>query len=230
MYLKKLFYRVFPPTINVLVRTSNRPNYFKACYNSIVNQTYNNVRIIVSYDNDQSLEYLDLYDHITKIRVDIDDYSDVIPPVIKRDIGQYKFPYNLYLNTLGSYVKNGFIMYLDDDDIFTNDKSVENLVKNINSRDDLIFWRVQFPDGIIIPEDDYFRKEPVYCHISGIGFAFHKKYIDFAQWDGWKGSDYAVATKLYNAVPNKVYIGEVLTGLQRNTGWGGQGDQKDKIV
>ncbi|MCF6171611.1 MAG: hypothetical protein L3J31_02045 [Bacteroidales bacterium] len=138
------------------------------------------------------------------------------------------FPVNLFLNDLMNEVKGGFIMALDDDDCLTGSNSIKTIVENISGEDDLLFWRVKFPDGRIIPEDEYFKKTPVFRHISGIGFLFHSKYIQFAQWDGWRGGDFAVATKLFEVIPNKIHIDKVLTGLQRTEGWGGRGARDDK--
>ena len=81
-----------------------------------------------------------------------------------------------------------------------------------------------------IPEDEYFGKPPVFWHIDTNGFAFHHKYIANAQWDGWRGGDFVVACKLFKAVPNKIYIDKILTGLQRTEGWGGDGKRADKII
>jgi hypothetical protein len=46
------------PLINILTRTSNRPNGFKRCRESIENQTYKNIRHIVSIDNLNDEEYV----------------------------------------------------------------------------------------------------------------------------------------------------------------------------
>ena len=43
------------PFINILVRTSGRPLYFKKCIESIKIQNYNNYRILISYDNEEDL-------------------------------------------------------------------------------------------------------------------------------------------------------------------------------
>jgi hypothetical protein len=42
--------------INILLRTTYRPSYFPKCIESILNQTYKNIRIICCYDDVQCLE------------------------------------------------------------------------------------------------------------------------------------------------------------------------------
>jgi len=45
------------PKINILTRTSGRPNCFKRCVDSIKSQTYKNINHIVGADDDASYEY-----------------------------------------------------------------------------------------------------------------------------------------------------------------------------
>ena len=52
---------------NILIRTSNRPKYFKKCIASILNQTYNYYHVYICYDKDESLSYLDEYRKNDKI-------------------------------------------------------------------------------------------------------------------------------------------------------------------
>lgn len=228
MFLKNLFNSGNSKRFNILVRTSNRPNYFRACYESIMNQTFQNFKIFVSCDNNETCDYLKKYSNINVILLSKPSTDNFPAPDIPRGNNLAKFPYNIYLNQLMKQVRNGYILYLDDDDILMHPTSLQIIANHISGKDDLIFWRVQFPYGKLIPEDEYFGGPPEFWHISGIGFAFHSKYIPFAQWDGWKGGDYAVATKLYRTVPNKKYIDQVLTGLQRTEGWGGFGKHEDK--
>ncbi|NOR87086.1 MAG: glycosyltransferase [Bacteroidales bacterium] len=210
-----------------MLRTSNRPQYFKSCIDSIFQQTYKNICILVSYDNHESYDYIKKHKGIKSYFVSYQE--DHFPEQeILRGTNLKKFPANLYLNTLMDQVSKGYIIYLDDDDCFSSPHSVQTIVDQISDKDDLIFWRVQFPDDKIIPEDEYFGKAPVFWHIAGNSFAFHHKYIPDAQWDGWKGGDFVVATKLYQRIPNKIYINKVLTALQRKESWGGFGDKMDK--
>lgn len=225
--IRNLFSSKKKPLVNILVRTSDRPKYFRSCYESIKGQTYKSVRIIVSYDNESTYDYLKKYKDILKVRVYPLISDNYPPPEIERD-DYRKFPPELYMNDLMQHVKSGFIVYLDDDDCYVKENSLETIVKNITSEDDLLFWRVKFPEGKIIPEIGYFGNPPVFCHVSTIGFCFHSKYIPFAQWDGWRGSDYLVASKLYKVIPNKIYINDILTGLQRTEGFGGWGKRDDK--
>ena len=49
-------------TINIITRTSNGPNYFNDCYQSVLNQDdQNDSRILVTSDDDDTFEYLKNY-------------------------------------------------------------------------------------------------------------------------------------------------------------------------
>jgi len=215
-----------PVLVNILVRTSKRPNYFETCMQSIYSQSYPAIRILVSCDNEETFSYLKKYQGIEVVRVKPNTGPcEPLPDDYPYD--SYRFPANLHLNALMDQVKDGFIMFLDDDDLLLHPGALKAIVSHISSKDDLLFWRVRFP-GRDLPEDKFFGKEPVYAHISGIGFAFHSGYIPFATWDGWSGCDYRVASRLYRKVPRKKFIDMTLTGLQRNYRHGGLGKQTDK--
>jgi hypothetical protein len=53
--------------INILIRTNFRPTAFARCIKSVKDQTYKNIRIIVSYDNHNALKYIP--EDIEKVKV-----------------------------------------------------------------------------------------------------------------------------------------------------------------
>lgn len=204
------------PIINILVRTSSRPNYFRNCINSIQKQSYNNVNIFCSTDDaDGYIVKYPVYPiEVTKVkRINNREKSE--------EYG-IKFPSNLYLNELQKKVKSGIIMYLDDDDILC-DNALVNIADEYKKGNDLIFWRVE-NKGRIIPSDKNWGKHPIVCDISGIGFAFNKKYKNKAIWQPYKRGDFRVAKKLYNEIKNRAYINKVLTCTQNGQNSGNKQD------
>jgi hypothetical protein len=117
----------------------------------------------------------------------------------------------------------GYVLFLDDDNSFTTDSSLERIVARIQNTNQLLFWRVRFP-GFIIPNNYHFGKAPQPCHIDTSGFAFHTDYKKFAFWDSYTYGDFMVANNLFINIPQKVYINEVLTTLQGVPGHGMQED------
>lgn len=89
--------------INILIRTSNRPALFKRCLKSVTDQTYPNIRIIVSVDRE--VNYIP--DAIETIFVSAD-----------RDLSCF---YDLYCNDLKQAVADGWFLFLDDDDYLMPD-------------------------------------------------------------------------------------------------------------
>jgi glycosyltransferase involved in cell wall biosynthesis len=214
---------VFNPTINILIRTSNRPLFFNQCIQSIKIQTYGKINYLISVDNRADEKYVrpEKYHHMEKLPKE-KKWS------IFDGIKVGHAPYNLYLNTLMSQVSEGWIMYLDDDDMLADPNSISQIAKHIRTEDDLILWRVGFPKGALVPNHQNFGQAPKCFNISTIGFLFHSKYIPVAKWDEYGCSDYRVVARLYKVIPHKVWINKVFTKLQREDNWGGRGDQRDR--
>lgn len=213
------------PLFNILIRTSGRPNYFNDCVNSIYSQTYRNWNIIIGIDDKNTLAYTqpakgrDINYNYNSLKI-----SDP-PNNINYGI---KFKHNLYLNDLQDNVNNGFVIYLDDDDKLFDNDSLLKIADSIKSEDDLIFWRVKFPNRLV-PSDDNFGNEPKVKDISGIGFSFHIKHKE--KWEPYKRGDYRVAKSLYDKIKNKIFLNEVITGLQRDIEDGmGKKDDKSSLI
>lgn len=182
------------PLINVITRTSNRPLFFYCNWESVNNQDYPRIRHLVSYDDEETREYIERYENLGLG----DRFSAYhIPrPAYKTD----RFPYNLYCNELMSHVKEGWIMFLDDDDMMSGLDSVSEMVKHIGSEDDLILWRVQFPNRVV---PKFINRKPKMGDISAIGFMFHSKHVTPDMWDDRQGSDYRVINKLYGRLNSR---------------------------
>ncbi len=213
---------------NILVRTSGRPNYFKACISSIRRQSHQNFQVLVSYDDADSYAYVSKYPDVIPVKVGKPQIQS--SPRHDSTAGHNLFFPNLYLNSLLLHVKEGFILFLDDDDCLSEKDTLQTICDHINGEDDLIFWRVRFSNQRLIPSNAYFGQAPVYTQINTAGFSFHSRYIEFAQWDSWKGGDYFVANKLYDIIPNKIYIDRALSGQQAQNNMAGLGLRIDKAV
>jgi GT2 family glycosyltransferase len=211
------------PLINILIRTSNRPNYFNGCVNSIYSQKYKNWNIIIGVDNLNSLSYT----QPDKGRDVFYNYDNVIIPKPPNGV-EYGIPfkYNSYINDLQDEVKDGYIVIIDDDDKLYDEYSLQKLADAIKTNDDLVFWRVKFPNRLV-PSDDNFGVEPVLRDISGIGFSFHVKNKEI--WEPYKRGDYRVSKKLYKKIENKIFLNEILTELQRDVE-DGMGRRDDKFI
>ncbi len=212
-YFSFLFKKKEEPLINILTRTSNRPIGFEKCINSVNNQTYRNVRNIISYDDPADLGYIkkhnvDCIRVLREVRGD-GNFSD-----------ENKFePYNLYCNELLKEVQEGWIMFLDDDDMLADEKTLENIVANLqNGNDTLIIWKTKFPNGALLPPEWEFKHKQIrFERIDTACFIFHSKYKDVSRWDSWYAADFRFIEGLTKHIPKKKWIPQVFT-LKNNFG------------
>ena len=210
-----------PPLINILTRTSSRPNFFRKCKESIDSQTHKNIRHIISIDNEESEDYVQGLDFIRVYREEPD------PPNIKL-LGHEEIakPYNLYFNHLLQEVKEGWIMFLDDDDRFETENSLQTIVDNLVRRTTLC-WKVYIGRKEVVPRTPITSTyAPVHCDVSTIGFLIPGMYANAIKWDAYSRCDWRVATQAYNISENVSYIDEILTRTQCGAHWGKQIDLK----
>lgn len=215
------------PVINIITRTRNRPKAFKICVESLKLQTYTNIHQVITCQVEEDLEYINQFKlpNSTVVRVpnltkdrEIDTYKD--------GIHLTHAPYNTFLNEAHKHVEEGWIMYLDDDDMLTYENSIEVLVSEINQYDldTKHIWKVQFP-GYSIPRDDWFKEyqkgTPLKCgQISGIGVLFHSSHVDKVIWHEWACGDYFSMKGLEETFPKRNMIDATLTRLQTQPGKG----------
>lgn len=194
------------PLINILTRTSNRPNGFKVNVDNIRNQTYKNINHIVCTDDLDSVQYIKKNGIENFIFLDkellINNDNNINPHT-----GPYS-PHNLYFNEMIKSVNEGWVIYLDDDDRFTTLSTVEEIANIItqNDEDSLIYWRMIYSNGSVLPIDMSNNKAPVIGGIGGSCFTFNAKYRDLAIWDSWKCADFRLIKKLHNSIPKKVWV------------------------
>lgn len=212
------------PIVNILTRTSGRPKYFKNCVESIKNQTYTNINHLISVDDDESEKYVK---EITSNYIRVKQFDGKIPQMDPKHQVRRPAPYNLYLNELRNEVKEGWIMFLDDDDLFLESTAIEEIMNAVTSEDDLVFWRVKFP-GRVIPEISIFNKRMIALnHFSMIGFMYNKKHDDKAEFDYFSGGDFHFISQLAPKVPRSLWIDRIYTGIQRTNNMGGFGRKDD---
>jgi glycosyltransferase involved in cell wall biosynthesis len=196
------------PLINIITRTSNRPNNFQKTLSSIRQQTYKNINHIVCTDDVESIHYvinsgIKSFLFLNKENLISNDKNP------NPNTGPYS-PHNLYFNEVHKYIKDGWVIYLDDDDRFVDSFSLENVVKLINNNDEdtLIIWRMIYSNGSFLPLDVSPSRPPRIGGIGGSCFTFHSKYINIATWDSWKCSDFRVIDRLYKQIPKNIFSTE----------------------
>lgn len=208
------------PTINILTRTSNRPNGFKVCANSIKNQSYDNILHLVSYDNSKDLEYINEF-NVKKVKIDRENIISNDTSVNPNNPNFWFSPHNLYCNELLENVEDGWIMFLDDDDMLISDTVIEEIYKNIIDEDTILIWQMRYPNGSVLPNSIDFKYKKI--RLGGIGspcFLFHSKWKKLSVWDAYKCGDYRFLEKLYSKIPNKKWIEKPFIQLNNSGGHG----------
>jgi len=171
--------------LNILIRTSMRPEFFKKCIESILSQKYTNFNVYICYDKEDSLSYLNDYES---------KYTNITTFFIQNDsVEKYKF--NLYNNTLMDKVSDGFIIFLDDDDIFSHDMCFKIINETIHDENDILVWKFMRPDKLVYPKD---INDIKLGEIDTTSICFHNKYKQLSRWDDKQCGDYYFYSKLFN--------------------------------
>ena len=166
--------------INILIRTSNRPEYFKLCLNSILEQDYKNYRVIICYDKIESLEYLNDYENnknITFFEINLKENE-------RKD-----YYWNLYCNLLIDKVEDGWIMFLDDDDKLTHNKVFKMINEHLDDKNRLLIWKFLRPDMLVYPRKIDLNEINI-GEISSTSFTFHYSHKNLSKWINKQYGDY----------------------------------------
>lgn len=176
------------PLLNILIRTSGRPNYFRRLMENIYSQDYKNFRLIISADSAETFEY---------IKENTDEKAAIVrvPKLVRTP--EQTFPWNLYLNDLMDEVKEGWIMFMDDDDQYNDSSTFKLISTHLSDKNSMLVWRLRFPDGRYVPAMEYLGKTPfTRKQIAMPCFAFHSKWKNRIRFDGQRAGDFRVANQL----------------------------------
>lgn len=175
------------PLINILIRTSYRPEQFTRCLESIKGQTYLNIRVVVSYDDDRALEYIPT--EIEKIRV--------------LHVTNFPYYYDLYCNNLKPMVTDGWFLFLDDDDILTSPTVLQELTEHLTSPHEAIICQF-LRNGVPKPADNHIRKGVIREGKIGLPcLVLHSKHKALSGLDGQKAGDYRYIKEVTDQVKTK---------------------------
>lgn len=166
--------------INILTRYSvGRVELFKRCLKSIENQSYKDMRTIVSTDsreaNEEAKEVIKWFKMIIEV-------IQVTPDKSK------PFHWNLYCNDLKSKVTDGWFMYVDSDDFLANPNVLTRISPHLKDERYAVMCRFL----------RYGRPKPTTKNmgkiirgaIGGSCIILHNSQKDVANWQSCKAADY----------------------------------------
>ena len=182
--------------INIIVRTSNRPKCFEKNIKSILLQNYDLIKIYISYDNEFTEKYID--NILSKINI---DYEKV--EVFKSN---KEFFYNGYPNEILKKVNDGYIIFLDDDDMFLH-KNALNYINDYLKEDTFLSWNYLRSDKIIGISKGNIKSGKV----TSCGFCYHSSHK--SKWELKSDGDYHFVKNLIDKNNLKFgKISKILTG------------------
>lgn len=204
------------PFFNILTRVS-RPKYFEVCKNSVINQSYKHFQHLLTVDN-----------------VDIEGIK-----VTTHKVAGETFPANHHINTLLDHVEDGFIIYLDDDDVFFAPDSLEILSQHLTSANDLLICKTLIPkyrkkidlksynpdDCIILPRQYPLKVEEWkggWPEVISKNFVHHAK--NKVTWKPIRGGDYQAFRELWQRPKNVIYLDKIITAMQVGINSGSRAD------
>lgn len=187
--------------INILIRTSFRPELFKRCIESVRRQTYQNIRVIVGYDRPEAKGYLP---------------QDLEAVEMKPESGKYF--YNKYCNQLKELVTDGWFFFLDDDDYLLNPKVLQRISQYLF--DGCLI--VQFIRANGRPKPKSVLMDAKKIEVGHIGLPciiLHHKFKNVSDLDGDdEFGDYTFIKKVSERVPTK-FVSEPVVVAERRS-WG----------
>lgn len=237
--------KVSMPRVYVITRTSGRKYFFHENYLSIQKQNYPFITQLVTYDDDDTKQYVQKYEDIHLL--DWEDFKPhqlksfemKRPPTPRRGSTslQGSFPYNLYLNQImdeiSSKMEPGWIMFLDDDDLFCNHRCVTTMItwiakERIKADNNFLMWQVEFPNGRLVPRN--IKRPPRIGEVSMIGFMFHSMWVPKLRFENRKGGDFLMIKKLHDFL-TPIWIPDVLTKVNYDSiRRFGSGKRRDKSL
>jgi hypothetical protein len=169
-----------PPLLNILIRTSGRPKSFARCIQSIREQDYPNIMVIVCYDDERWKDYI-----ITSMKGIKTFLLFKVPPQT-----QHSNFWNLYCNDLKNQVMDGFFFYLDDDDYLANSTAVSGLAKLLDNEH--VAYICQFlRNGKPKPPADFMERNEIRRgKIGGSCLVLKHSVKNWFDWDGEQAADY----------------------------------------
>jgi len=148
------------PLVSVIITSYNQRHFLEKTIQSVLNQTYNNIEIIIADDCSND---------------DTDDYIANLTKNSRFPIEYIKQPRNIGIpknrNSAIRFIKGKYFMILDGDDLYCP-SNIEQLINKINDGFDAVYTNIDFideNDNYIRTRDNSFRPEGYITYEIGLG-------------------------------------------------------------
>lgn len=223
-------------TLNIIVRTHQRPNYFRKCIESIFNQNYKNRRVIVIVDDRETEEYVTPYKQDGKIdaivKVDKADFKSgdfrklQVAGICKKAKDRDRHFYDLYINKVTAELEEGFCWVVDDDKELADTATVSKMMKKLTTEDQVLIVQHQMTHKTV-PTKDFWKVVPLTRgEVDMSCFVWHVSKSEFAQFDGHGAGDHRVADSLVKNLTPVWYL--YVATIAENSGNHGKAEKDIK--
>ncbi len=205
--------------LNIIIRTSNRPNYFRRCVESI-RKFCPSAYLHVTVDDYKDLAYVHDICKDFSYNYYLIDIDIVRLFCAKIPIERSPFIYNYYINIAMPFIKDAWCMVLDDDDELVSKPYFDE-----KETDTIYLSRTEI-EGRIIPSDRNFGKNIEYRDISTLCVIFHSS--QFVEWTPQRGGDYQFIKDLHEKCTT-VWLDKITAVPQTKGNFGKRNDIKDNF-
>lgn len=202
--------------LHVITRTSNRPKFFKICYESVHSQTYPELNHIVLSDDPKDT-YVYEYNNINIINLDRTKFSH----------------FELYLNEAIKIIpENDYFCVIDDDDFYTTPESLAIGMKALQDADgDIVFWKSRAACATV-PEPNYWKKALPMGQLAMFAWIVKKEFTRNLQFNPMYGGDHDFIDRVVDGrweTPHCVWVDQLLASTHpaRRQGCGERMDLKN---
>ncbi len=246
----KIDINILSDTVNILSRTSRRPLFFKEMSDTVREQTHPYIHHVVGTDDALSrttfLRHLDgtiafkqptrpfdAAEVCRKCRSPSGECGrapSLTHPKLRQEyLDCYcstDYPMNSYMNELQARARPGWVLYLDDDNMFEHKHTVAELLASIESRESVVAFRSHL--GRLTPSDyNFARQKIVMGDFDSSNFAFHTDFIRYAMWGDQRCGDFRVAHNLATKLPVQWVDRSFIQANPLRASLGGLGLQND---
>lgn len=204
--------------LNIIIRTSNRPQYFYRCIES-VKKFSPQAKVHITVDDINDLDYVIKYAEGLDYSYYLLDKEIITNICEKIPIERKSFIFNYYINIVKPFL-NGWCLFLDDDDELLINLDFEKDNNNI------YLFKVDVVTKIV-PTERNFGNTPVLNDISGLCIVFH--HTQMVDWTPQRGGDYSFISEMYEKYP-AVWNENIISKVQLAPHFGKTGDLKDKQI
>lgn len=152
------------PKVSVVIATYRRTHSLKRALESLVNQSYKNIEVILIDDNGNT-------EWNSKIKLIVDNFRKKHPYIILKYIVNHKNIGSAKTRNVGINASSGeFVTFLDDDDIYLPDKIKKQVISMQNSKADYSITDLALYSNseklIEVRKRDYIKKNNTKCFVE----------------------------------------------------------------